>query len=66
MSRQSGSPARPRRLICGDEVDACTGWRKVLLWHSGVRHKTKRKINKRERREGHEEAEREAADSREP
>jgi hypothetical protein len=57
---------RKRRLICGDEQDACTPWKRVLLWHAGERRQTKRKINKRERREARYETELELRDATGP
>jgi len=38
-------------LIDGDEYDALTRWRKYFDWRAGVRKKTKRKFNKRQRNE---------------
>lgn len=35
----------------GDEQDAFTGWRKVLIWRPGQRKAIKARINRRDRRE---------------
>lgn len=41
-----------RQIVSGDEQDAYTGWRKVLIYLSrpGVVKKIKRRTHKRERR----------------
>lgn len=41
----------PRRCATADEVDAHSGWRRVLYWRPGERAKIKRLTNRRERRE---------------
>lgn len=46
-----------RRIHDADEQDAFTGWRKVYRWKPGELRKIKRRASKRERREGHQQAE---------
>ena len=43
---------RRLRLRGGDEWDVVTGWRRVLHWRAGEVKKIKRKMNRRERKDG--------------
>lgn len=53
-----------RRIVTGDEQDVHTGWRRLYCYtqRTGVTRRVKTRTNRRERREGRQEARRQLAE----